>query len=150
MAAHGVSVIGQWHDGVFTTAKGPDTRIEAGAILVIVGVQSRLEKVERMAMPIRRQGPIILAGYGAVGRKVIEMLRDAGETCTIIDQNEDAGVDVVGNVLDRLTLEKAAVQAASAIILALGDDSEAMFATAVVRELVRLLPTEHTDSPCAY
>lgn len=75
---HGVSVIGQWHAGVFTTTKGPETRVEPGAILVVVGVHANLEKVERMAMPIRRTGPIVLAGYGAVGHKVIEMLRDVG------------------------------------------------------------------------
>ena len=39
---HGVSVIGQWHEGVFTTAKGPETRVEPGAILVIVGAQERV------------------------------------------------------------------------------------------------------------
>lgn len=73
---HRVSVIGQWSDGVFTTTKGPETRIEPGAILVVVGAQANLEKVERMAMPIRRAGPIVVAGYGIVGRKVVEMLRE--------------------------------------------------------------------------
>ncbi len=131
---HGVSVIGQWHEGTFTTAKGPDTRIEPGSILVVVGTPDNLEKVERMAMPIKRHGPIVIAGYGAVGRKVIEMLSDAGETCTVIDLQPVPGVDVVGNVLDRATLEQAAVKEAGAIILSLNDDSETVFATAVVRE----------------
>ena len=132
--AHGVSVIGQWHEGVFTTTKGPDTRIEPGSILVIVGAPHRLEKVERMAMPISRRGPIVIAGFGAVGRKIIEMLHDAGETCKVIDLQPAPGVDFVGNVLERATLEKAAVKDAGAVILALNDDSEAVFATAVVRE----------------
>ena len=131
---HGVSVIGQWHEGTFTTAKGPDTRIEPGSILVVVGTPDNLDKVERMAMPIKRHGPIVIAGYGAVGRKVIEMLSDAGETCTVIDLQPVPGVDVVGNVLDRATLEQAAVKEAGAIILSLNDDSETVFATAVVRE----------------
>ena len=34
---HGVSVIGQWRGGLFTAADGPDTRVEPGAILVVVG-----------------------------------------------------------------------------------------------------------------
>ena len=54
---YGVSVIGQWHEGIFTTAKGPKTCVETGAILVIVGAQAKLEKVERMAMPIRAHRP---------------------------------------------------------------------------------------------
>ncbi len=132
--AHGVSVIGQWHEGVFTTAKGPDTRIEPGVILVVVGAPHQLEKVERMAMPIHRNGPIVLAGFGAVGRKVVEMLNDAGESCIVIDLNPGPGIDIVGNVLDSQILAQAKISEASAVILALADDSEAVFATAVVRD----------------
>ncbi len=137
---YGVSVIGQWHEGVFTTAKGPKTKIEPGSILVVVGAQAKLESVERMAMSIRRTGPIILAGYGAVGHKVIEMLQDAKETCIVIDTQYALGVDIVGNILERSTLDKACVREASAIVLALNDDSESVFATAVVRDYAPEVP----------
>jgi len=148
---HGVSVIGQWVGGAFTTAKGPDTRIEPGAILVVVGVNANLEKVERMAMPIRRTGPIVIAGFGAVGQKVVEMLHDAGEACVVIDRDAAPGVDVVGSVLEQATLDRAKVREASSVILALSDDSESVFATAVVRDyapevplIVRVLRTPNT------
>lgn len=137
---HGVSVIGQWSGGVFTTTKGPETRVEPGAILVIVGRPSSLEAVERMAMPIRRTGPIVLAGYGAVGQKVIEMLHDAGESYVVIDKVAAPGVEVVGSILERSTLERARVREASAVILALSDDSESVFATAVVRDYAPEVP----------
>jgi len=137
---HGVSVIGQWREGVFTTTKGPDTRVEPGAILVIVGVHANLERVERMAMPIRRTGPIVVAGYGAVGHKVIEMLHDAAETCVVIDRVRAPGVDVVGNVLELATLDQAKVREASAVILALSDDGESVFATAAVRDYAPEVP----------
>ena len=148
---HGVSVIGQWHGGAFTTTKGPETQVEPGAILVAVGLHANLEKVERMAMPIRRTGPIVVAGYGAVGHKVIEMLHDAGEACVVIDRVAAPGVDVVGNVLERTVLDQAKVREASAVILALSDDSESVFATAAVRDyapevplIVRVLRTPNT------
>jgi Trk K+ transport system NAD-binding subunit len=148
---HGVSVIGQWLAGSFTTAKGPDTQVEPGAILVVVGEPENLKVVERMAMPIHRAGPIVLAGFGAVGQKVIEMLKDAGETCVVIDRVAAPGVDLVGSVLERTTLDKARVRSASAVVLALSDDSESVFATAVVREyapevplIVRVLRTRNT------
>jgi Trk K+ transport system NAD-binding subunit len=137
---HGVSVIGQWHGGVFTTTKGPETQVEPGAILVVVGRHANLEKVERMAMPIHRTGPIVLAGYGAVGHKVIEMLHDAGETCIVIDRVAAPGVDVVGSVLEQATLDQARIREASAVILALSDDSESVFATAVVRDYAPEVP----------
>jgi len=148
---HGVSVIGQWLAGVFTTTKGPETHIEPGAILVVVGSHANLEIVERMAMPIRRAGHIVLAGFGAVGQKVVEMLQDAGETCVVIDRLAAPGVDVVGSVLERSTLDKARIQEASAVVLALSDDSESVFASAVVRDyapqiplIVRVLRTRNT------
>ena len=131
---YGVSVIGQWHGGVFATSKGFDTVIAPGAILVVVGPPANLEKVERMAMPIRRTGPIVLVGLGTVGSKVAQMLNDAQENFTVVDRSRAEGVDVVGNVLDSSTLDKARVREASAVILALSDDSEAVFATAVVRD----------------
>ncbi|MFZ1576582.1 MAG: NAD-binding protein [Chromatiaceae bacterium] len=149
---HGVSVIGQWHGGAFTTTQGPETLLRAGAILIVVGPLANLEKVERMAMPIRRSGSIVVAGYGAVGFKVAQMLRDVGETCTVIDNRPIADVDVVGNVLEFDTLRQARVREASAIILALSDDSEAIFATAAVRDyapevplIVRVSRTHNTE-----
>ncbi|MEI8169568.1 MAG: NAD-binding protein [Rhodoferax sp.] len=148
---HGVSVIGQWLAGVFTTTKGPETVIEPGAILVVVGAHANLEIVERLAMPIHRAGPIVLAGFGAVGQKVVEMLKDAGEDCVVIDQVAAPGVDLVGSVMERSTLDQARVREASAVVLALSDDSESVFATAIVRDyapgvplIVRVLRTRNT------
>lgn len=147
----GVSVIGQWSEGVFTTTKGPDTMVSAGAILVVVGLHENLERVERLAMPIRRSGAIVVAGYGAVGHKVVELLNDADERCVVIDQVAGPGVDVVGNVLDTDVLERAGVRNASAVILALSDDGESVFATAAVRDyapgvplIVRVLRSSNT------
>lgn len=148
---HGVSIIGQWHEGAFFSSQGPETRVLSGAILVVVGTHSNLEKLDHLAMPVRRSGPIIIAGLGAVGRKVIEMLQDAGEKCIAIDLFAGQGVDVVGNVLEQKTLAQAGAREASAIILSLSDDSEALFATAVVREfapevplIVRVCRTQNT------
>ena len=137
---HGVSIIGQWAEGVFTTSKGPGTRLQAGAIIVVVGAHANLEVVERMAMPIRRAGPIVLAGFGAVGHKVVELLQDAGETCVVLDQIAAPGVDVVGSVLSTTTLDQARVREASAVVLALSEDSESVFATAFVRDYAPQVP----------
>jgi voltage-gated potassium channel len=133
-ARYGVTVIGQWNGGRFAPAEGPETRIEARAILVVAGAHANLARVERMATPLRRHGPIVVAGYGAVGRKVVEMLRDAGESTIVIDELADPAVDVIGNVLDHTTLERAEVRKASAVVLALSNDSAGVFATAVVRD----------------
>lgn len=150
--AYGISVIGQWRGGNFVTTRGPDTQIDAGGILVAVGTQANLESFERMVMPIRRSGPIVMAGYGSVGHKVVQMLHDAGEPTVIIDSLPSPGVDIVGNVLEQSTLRKAGVREASAVILVLNDDSESVFAAAVVRDyapevplIVRVKRTPNTE-----
>ncbi|HPF58267.1 MAG TPA: NAD-binding protein [Candidatus Competibacteraceae bacterium] len=137
---YGVTVLGQWRGGRFAIAKGPGMRIEPGAILVVVGAQTSLAQVERLAAPIRRTGPIVVAGYGTVGGKVVEMLRDAHEITVVIDQQRVPGVDVAGNVLEHATLARANVRAASAVVLALSNDSEGVFATAVVRDYAPEVP----------
>ncbi len=137
---HGVTIIGQWDGGHFSLIGSADTRIAPGAILVAVGAHANLVKVEHLATPIRRHGSIVIAGYGAVGRKVAEMLRDAGETTMVIDEIAAPGVNVVGNVLERTTLEQAKVREASAVVLALSNDSACVFATAVVRDYAPDVP----------
>jgi Trk K+ transport system NAD-binding subunit len=130
----GVNLIGQWRGGVFEPARGPQTIIAPGAILVVIGAHENLVRVETLVAPIHRKGPIVVAGYGAVGRKVAQMLKDAGETTVVIDEHEAPGVDVVGNVLEQTTLEEARVREASTVVLALSSDSAGVFAIAVVRD----------------
>ena len=137
---HGVTVIGQWLAGKFQLAEGPDTRIAAGAILVAVGAHESLRRIEELATPINRDGSIVVAGYGIVGQKVVQMLKDAGETTVVIDLESRAGVDVVGNVLEQTTLEQARIKQAKAVILALGNDSAGVFGAAVVRDYAESLP----------
>ncbi len=138
----GVTLIGQWHGGVFEAARGPATRIIPGAILVVIGEDRNLAKVEALAAPIPRSGPIVVAGFGTVGSKVVEMLHDAGETTLVIAEHPGEGVDVVGNVLEQTVLERAGVREAGTVVLALSSDSAGIFATAVVRDFapkVRLI-----------
>lgn len=137
---YGVTVIGQWRGGNFTLITQANIVIEPGAILVVVGAHANLAQVEQWAAPIRRTGPIVVAGYGTVGSKVVQMLRDAHELTVVIDQQLVAGVDIVGNVLEHATLARANVRAASAVVLALSNDSEGVFATAVVRDYAPEVP----------
>lgn len=68
------------------------------------------------------------------------MLRDAHEITTVIDEQLMPGVDVVGNVLEHATLARASVRETSAVVLALSNDSEGVFATAVVRDYAPEVP----------
>jgi voltage-gated potassium channel len=131
---HGVVVLGQWSGGQFVPRPLAETPLRVGDIIVAAGPEAALERLDSLAIPLTRLGPIVIAGFGEVGRKVRQMLADAGETTVVIDREATEGVDVVGNALDRETLVRAGVRDASAVVLALSKDSEGLFAATIVRE----------------
>ncbi len=131
---HGVVVLGQWSSGEFVPRPLAETPLRVGDIIVAAGPEAALERLDSLAIPLTRLGPIVIAGFGEVGRKVRQMLADAGETTVVIDREATEGVDVVGNALDRETLVRAGVRDASAVVLALSKDSEGLFAATIVRE----------------
>lgn len=142
-ARTGAIVIGQWVGGHLEAGPSPSLRLRARGILVVVGSGESLEKLLREvagASPLRRQGPFLVGGFGEVGRKVVELLREVGEEAVVIDRAEAEGVDVVGNVLDPNVLEQARVREAQAVILAPDLDSVTLFATVIIRDLAPEVP----------
>lgn len=136
----GATIIAKWSKGVFVPHCRADTVIEPGAILVAVGDTVALERLAALAPPLPRTGPIVVCGHGEVGRKLVELLRDAGERVIVIDRVDGPGVDVVGNVLERATLERADLRGARAVIVALGDDATTLFAASVLRDFAAEVP----------
>jgi voltage-gated potassium channel len=130
----GVSVVGRWVEGDFRPGIGGRARLEAGTIIVVIGSPEGVARLGEIATPLKREGRIVVLGYGEVGHKIVELLHDAGEPTTVIDVDALPGVDVVGNALDQAVLERAGVREASAVVLALSNDNEALFAATVVRD----------------
>ena len=92
------------------------------------------------AKQLRHRGPFIIAGGGEVGRKVAELLTDAGEETLVVDNHPVPGVNLVGNVLDVQVLRQAGVEDAQAVILALSADSTTIFATVILKDLLPDIP----------
>jgi Trk K+ transport system NAD-binding subunit len=136
----GATIIGQWRGGELSARVPGSTVLEPGAILVAVGSKEALGRLGELAKPLAGQGPILVLGHGEVGRKVVEYLRDAGETTVVIDRAAAEGVDVVGDALDPVVLRRAGLEQARAAILAVADDSTNLFTTAVVRDLAPEIP----------
>ncbi|MFC7173600.1 potassium channel family protein [Haloplanus litoreus] len=63
------------------------------------------------------------------------MLSGAGIEYTTIDPAERSTVDVVGDATEREALRKAGIMNAGTVVLALPDDTTAIFATFAIREL---------------
>lgn len=139
----GVTVIGQWTGGRLNASPRPGMRLEAGGILIVVGSESSVGRFTRLcsgATHLKLTGPIIVAGYGVVGRKATELLREAGEQVRVISIEPDEGVDVVGNVIDQRALEEVGVRDAQAVVVAVGDDQSPLLATIILKNLAPEVP----------
>lgn len=136
----GVSIIGRWHGGEFKAHVPGSVPLQAGAILMGVGSEEALARLGELAKPIAAEGPFLVAGYGEVGRKVVEFLHDAGGETVVVDRRDIKGVDFVGDALDPAVLRKAGLPTARAAILAIADDATNLFAAAVARDLAPEIP----------
>lgn len=154
-ARTGAVVIGQWVGGRLQVPPTASTRIEPGGILVIAGTEAHVDRLVELcsgAVRLRREGRFVVGGYGEVGRKVVELLKDVGEEVVVVDRRETEGVDLVGDMLDPAVVEELVDHRTRAVILALDTDSATLFATVIVKEaaadvpvIARVNTTENVD-----
>jgi Trk K+ transport system NAD-binding subunit len=135
-------VVGIWNRSQLVTRCAPETVLEAGAVLELVGTPEALdEAAARIGAPLfHHRGPFLIAGFGEVGRKVHELLCDVGEEVRVLERQPGPNVDVAGDVLDTSVLERANVAGSRALILALDSDDSTLFATVIVRDLAPDVP----------
>ena len=141
----GLQVLGIWRQGRFLAIPGVDEAVETRDLLTVARpkTSSALGPDQLVALRLaatRDAGPIVIGGFGDVGQKVAELLRDAGERVCVIDKHERPGVDVVGDLLDAEVLREANVASAKAIVIALSSDASTTFATSVVRSIAPYTP----------
>lgn len=137
-AQSGASVLGIWVRSKFVPAPSPDTELVEGSVLLASGSVDQLERLAEMSQTSVRgfgTGRAVVIGYGQVGRAVSAELEEAGLPSTVIDRDDDDGVDVVGDATDPDTLVSAGVKEAETVVLALPDDTTTEFATLVIRDL---------------
>ncbi len=139
----GITVIGQWVEGRLLAPPTADMRLERAGILIVAGSDEaihRLGEVCAGTTRLRRAGPFVLAGFGEVGRKVSELLGDAGERVEVIDREDGEGVDRVGDILDHRVLEMVDLREAQAVILAVDSDAATLFATVILKDFAPGVP----------
>lgn len=107
-------------------------------MLLVAGTERQLERLKQRTLSDTRQfgmGQTVVVGYGEVGRMVTGELAEAGIPYTVLDLNEAQGVDVVGDATEPGVMERAGVDEATTVVLALSDDATTEFATLVARDL---------------
>ena len=80
-ARSGAVVVGQWSRNHLRARCSADSVIEPGNIVEIAGDAESLRRASEIfeAPFLRNSGPYLIAGFGEVGRKVHQLLTDAGE-----------------------------------------------------------------------
>ena len=134
----GVNVIGAWFRGQFVSPPDPDAEFDGSTVLLASGTADQLEQLKSMTLSsVRgfRRGETVIVGYGEVGGTIADNLQAAKVPYTVLDRQEKAGVDVVGDATDPDDLRAAGVDEARTVILALSADTDTEFATLVIRDL---------------
>jgi len=134
----GANVVGAWFRGEFVSPPSPEARIDDRTVLLVAGEESQLEELKALTLSDKRRlrsGPVIVGGLGEVGKTVEEAVTAAGYECRTIDHVDRPGVDVVGDVTNADRLKAAGIGDASIVVLALSDDTDAIFATLAIRQL---------------
>ena len=134
----GAHVIGAWLRGAFVSPPGPETRLEEHSLLLVAGREEQLEALKRMTTDEtrpHRRGNVVIAGRGEVGSTVDAAVANDGLASVVVDLVDKPGVDIVGDATEEDVLKTAGLDDALAVVLALPDDTQTVFAALVIREL---------------
>ncbi|QLG61627.1 potassium channel family protein [Halorarum salinum] len=133
----GANIIGAWVSGEFESPPDPDRVLDEHTVVLAAGSEEQLEALKRLTLSEtrrHRRGPVIVAGYGVVGRAAATELA-ATEEVVVVDREDKHGVDVVGDVTDRATLEEAGIDEARSVLIALGSDTTTVFTALAVKQV---------------
>jgi Trk K+ transport system NAD-binding subunit len=134
----GVNIIGAWFRGEFVSPPPPDEVIDEHTILLVTGREAQVERLKELTLSEARRyrrGTVVVVGNGEVGSTAADALIAAEVPTVVVDKEEKPGVDVVGDITDRQTIEKAGVTDARSVILAVDNDTTAVFATLVINRV---------------
>ncbi len=134
----GASIVGIWRRGVFLPSPGPDEVIQSNSVLMAVGDIEQLSRIRDLTFGLRKEGPLIILGYGDVGRRVAKVLADCGINPLIVDKRDLAAIPfehVTGDATLEVNLIGAGIREAVGILILLNRDSDAIYATLLAKNL---------------
>jgi voltage-gated potassium channel len=134
----GTSIVGVWQKGLFKPSPGDDEIIQSKSVLMAVGDNEQLSMIREMTIGSRREGLIIIIGYGDVGRRAAAAICKRGikpEVIDLRDLGDTPFKQVVGDGTSEETLVKAGVKDAIGTLIMLNSDSDIIYSTLLVRNL---------------
>ncbi|WP_380678462.1 potassium channel family protein [Salinigranum sp. GCM10025319] len=134
----GVNIIGAWFRGEFVSPPPTDEVIDEHTILLVTGRERQIDRLKELTLSEARRyrrGTVVVVGNGEVGSTAADALAAAEVPSVVVDLEEKPGVDVVGDITERQTIHEAGVSDARSVILALDNDTTAVFATLVINQV---------------
>ncbi|ELZ10728.1 TrkA-N domain-containing protein [Halovivax asiaticus JCM 14624] len=133
-----VDVVGAWIGGSFESPIPPSVELDEDVRLLVAGAPDRIAVLREEATSTIRSlagRRVLVAGYGDAGAAAAAELAETAAAVTVIDREAGPAVDVVGDTREPDVFREAGVTDASAVIVAVNDDTTAIFTTLVVAEL---------------
>lgn len=139
-AQTGAAIVGAWVDGEFASPVPMNTALDADTTLLAVGREPQLDRLHELVRASTRPRPqrdrrVVIAGLGEVGSAVTDALTRAGIEQTTLDIEAKPDVDVTCDATNPEALHDADIESAHTVVLALPDDTDAVFATLLIRQL---------------
>ncbi|MFB6227590.1 MAG: TrkA family potassium uptake protein [Halobacteriales archaeon] len=134
----GVNVIGVWSDGEFRARIDPTESLDPGTRLLVAGSTDRVAEVrEATAATVSdvSDQTVLIAGYGETGGAAYDALADTRADLTVLDIEASDQVDVVADARDPDGLRAAGIEDTSVLVLTVAEDTTAVFATLIARDL---------------
>lgn len=134
----GADIVGIWQKGHFLPDPSPEDFVKSNSVLMAVGEVDQVTKIRNLTLGARRAGPLIILGYGDVGRHVAATLCEGGINPVIVDRRsfEDMPFEhIVGDATSEDILVKAGIKQAVGTMILLNNDSDAVYATLLAKNL---------------
>jgi Trk K+ transport system NAD-binding subunit len=134
----GAGIVGIWQRGVFHPNPDSDEVVQSNSVMMAVGNIDQLSRVRDLTIGTRREGPQIILGYGDVGKRVATVQAYCGIKPLIVDRRDlgDIGFQQIrGDATTEVSLMKAGIKEAVSILIMLNQDSDAIYATLLAKNL---------------
>lgn len=134
----GGCIVGIWQRGIFVPNPGPDEQIQSNSVLMAMGTVEQLSRIRDLTMGMRKEGPMIILGYGDVGRRVAKVLGEGGINPLIVDKRDLEAIPfehVTGDATIEVNLIGAGIKEAVGVLILLNKDPDVIYATLLARNL---------------
>ncbi len=135
----GINVVGIWDRGIFKIPR-PDTIINNYTVLVLAGSQEQLQFYDGLfCIYHTSESPVLILGYGQVGRYTAEALQKRNIKYNIIEKNpayrnNDQNI-IIGNAADLNILKQVGIFESQCIIITTRNDATNIYLTIYCRRL---------------